>query len=489
MAALSCPMPRGREPPYATGMTLHIDQPATFAPMMPRVVPPAPRPREEQMRPIAFLRTLRRNPIETWTQAHFERPILTGRGLLGIGAVINHPPSIRRVLLDNAANYRKDALQKRVLAPGLHDGLLTAEGDVWRAQRRAIAPIFTPRIVHAFAAAMVRNADALAGRWARIRPGRIVDVQKDMHRVTLDILGDTIFSTGIENDPETMLSAMSRFFQAVGTLDPADLLDFPDWVPRLSQRRSKPEVAYFEEAVSTIIDRRKALIAEGIEPPIDLLTLLLRASDPATGTGLTNEEVRANIITFIGAGHETTANALTWSLFLLSLSPEWRGRLAAEADRALDGPPEGVLDRLPETRAVIEEAMRLYPPVASLSREALGPDDLCGRRIRKGALIIVAPYVLHRHRLLWRDPDSFDPTRFLPGAREKIDRFAYLPFGVGPRICIGAAFSLQEAAVVLATLMRRFVLTPVAGFPVEPVQRITLRPRDGMQLVLRHRGA
>ena len=134
--------------------------------------------------------------------------------------------------------------------------------------------------------------------------------------------------------------------------------------------------------------------------------------------------------------------------------------------------------------------MRLYPPVASMSREAIGPDDLCGRRIRKGALIIVSPYVLHRHETLWDDPNAFDPSRFLPGAREKIDRFAYLPFGVGPRICIGASFAMQEAIIVLATIMRRFELTPVKGFAVEPVQRITLRPRDGMQLVLnRRRGA
>lgn len=469
-------------------MTLILDKPVTFAPAVRRVIPPAPRPRTEQLRPLAFLRTLQRNPIETWTQAHFDRPILTGRGLLGIGAVVSHPPSIRRVLLDNAANYPKDPLQKRVLSPGLHDGLLTAEGDVWRGQRRAIAPIFTPRIVHTFAAAMARNADALAARWGRVRPGRVVDVQKDMHRITLDILGDTIFSTGLEHDPEEMLTAMSRFFAAVGKLDPADLLDFPDWVPRLQQMRSRPAVRYFEKAVSAIVDRRTALIASGTPAPEDLLTLLLKASDPLTGTGLTADEVRANVITFIGAGHETTANALTWSLFLLSLSPVWRERLAVEADRALDdGPVETALDRLPETRAVIEEAMRLYPPVASLSREAIGPDDLCGRRIRKGALIVISPYVLHRHRLIWRDPETFDPTRFLPGARESIDRFAYLPFGVGPRVCIGATFSLQEAAIILATIMRRFELLPVEGFKVEPLQRITLRPANGMQLVLQRR--
>ena len=152
-----------------------------------------------------------------------------------------------------------------------------------------------------------------------------------------------------------------------------------------------------------------------------------------------------------------TANALTWSLFLLSLSPEWQARLGAEADHAMDGPVETMADRLVETRAVIEEAMRLYPPVASLSREAIGPDDLCGRRIRKGALIIISPYVLHRHKQLWREPNRFDPSRFLPGAREAIDRFAYIPFGIGPpRLQSARPSRLQEAVIVLAALMRRF---------------------------------
>ena len=258
-------------------------------------------------------------------------------------------------------------------------------------------------------------------------------------------------------------------------------------MPRIGQLRSRGSIKFFADAVDAIITRRKALLDAGEAAPEDLLTLLLKASDPQTGTGLSDEEVRANIITFIGAGHETTANALTWSLFLLSLSPEWRVRLGAEADRVLDGPIETAADQLVETRAVIEEAMRLYPPVASLSREAIGPDDLCGRRIRKGALIIISPYVLHRHETLWRDPGAFDPNRFLPGHRETIDRFAYLPFGVGPRVCIGATFALQEAVIVLARIMRQFELTPVPGFTVTPVQRITLRPKDGMKLILRRR--
>ena len=453
------------------------------------IVPPAPQPRPTPPGPIALLRTLQRNPLESWTRAHFERPILTGRGMLGIGAVVNEPHAIRRVLLDNVANYRKDALQKRVLAPGLSHGLLTSEDEEWRVQRRALAPLFTPRIVASFAPAMARNAAALAQRWEQLRPGSTVDVQGDMARVTLEILGETIFSDGLERDPEEFLKAMSHFFATVGSLDLADLLDFPDWVPRLAQLRSRSSMTFFQTAVDAIIDRRRGLIARGEHAPDDLLTLLLRAQDPETGTGLSDREVKANIVTFIAAGHETTANALTWALFLLSLSAEWTERLGAEADRVLERPAADWAEQLVETRAVIEETMRLYPPVASLSREAQGPDDLCGRRIRKGALVIIAPYVLHRHKLLWNHPERFEPSRFLPGAREAIDRYAYLPFGAGPRICIGAAFSIQEATIVLATLMRRFTVAPVAGHKVEPVQRITLRPKDGMPLTIRARRA
>ncbi len=463
-----------------------VDRPALLGGAAP-IWPPAPKPRETQPGPITFLRALRQNPIETWTEAHFQQPILSGRGLLGIGAVVSDPAAIRRVLLDNAANYRKDALQKRVLTPGLGVGLLTSEGDEWRMQRRALAPLFTPRVVETFAAAMKRNADALAARWMKLRSGRVLDAHEEMARVTLEILGETIFSDGLGRDPDEFMTAMSHFFATVGRLDLFDLLDFPDWVPRLAQLRSQSATRFFEAAVDAIIDKRKALLESDRPVPDDILTLLLRARDPRTGAGLDDREVKANIVTFIAAGHETTANALTWSLFLLSLSPEWRGRLGAEADRELDGPLAGLADRLVETRAVIEEAMRLYPPVASLSREAIGPDDLCGRRIRKGALVIISPYVLHRHALLWNDPGRFDPRRFLPGAREKIDRYAYLPFGAGPRVCIGASFSMQEAVIILAVLARRFELLPVHGHAVTPIQRITLRPKDGMPLVLKRR--
>jgi cytochrome P450 len=458
-----------------------------FAPS-PLFRPPAPVPREGPLSPLAMMRVLRKNPIETWTKAHFELPILVGPSILGTIAVVNDPAAIRRILLDNAANYRKDGLQRRILGEGLREGLLIVEGNDWRMQRRTLAPLFTPKTVTSFAAATTASAQDLIARWLRLREGRILDIHPEMARVTLDVLGRTIFSDGLGRDPSEFTGALSRYFRMLGRLDPFDMLDFPDWLPRWSKLNAGNTLGFLAEAVDAIIARRKHLLARNrTGAPRDILTLLLEAEDPETGVGLSSAEVRANIVTFIGAGHETTANSLIWSLFLLSKSGEWRLRLAAEADAALAGPVEEYADKLVQTKAAIEEAMRLYPPVASMSRQALGPDDLAGRRIRKGALVIISQWVLHRHRLLWDEPDGFDPSRFLPGAREKIDRFAYLPFGAGPRVCIGASFALQEATIILAHILRSFSLEVKKDHEVMPVQRITLRPDGGLPMVLRRR--
>ncbi len=244
----------------------------------------------------------------------------------------------------------------------------------------------------------------------------------------------------------------------------------------------------FEEAIDLIISRRRHQIAQAkAGVPRDILTFLLEARDPTTGEALTEAEIRANILTFIAAGQETTANCITWSLFLLSQSPEWRHRIQVEVDREFRGSCEGVADRLVETRAVVEEANRLYPPLAAISRAALGPDQLGGQPISRGTMVVIAPYVLHRHRVLWTNPDAFDPSRFLDGARAKIDRYAYLPFGAGPRTCIGATFALQEAVTVVATLMRDFDLELVPGHSVWPVQKVTLRPKNGLPMMVKRR--
>ena len=450
----------------------------------PRV--PAPEPLERPLGTFALLRALRSNPVATWTKAHFEKPVLYGRGVLGPVAVVSDPALVRHILVDNAANYPKDLLQRRMLSPGLGNGLLMAEGAEWRAQRRAMAPLFSPRHVHGFELDMGRISAAMTQRWQQHRDGRRIDVSGEMARVTLRILGQTIFSDALTRSAEEFASVVSRFLEGVGKLDPLDALGMPDWLPRLGRIRRQPMLRFFEEAVDGMIrQRRAALAAEPDRAPHDLLTLLLGATDPETGQNLSDNEIKANLVTFIIAGHETTSNALTWALFLLSQHPATRAAVETEADQVLaEGAYRpGTLDDLPVTRAVIDEAMRLYPPAATISRQALGPDKLGLLPIKAGTMVVVSPYVLHRHTLLWDAPDRFVPERFSPALRGGIDRFAYLPFGAGPRVCIGASFALQEAVVVLATVVRHFRLDLAPGHRVMPVQRVALRSSGGMPML------
>jgi cytochrome P450 len=422
--------------------------------------PPAPPRRDKPLSTLGILSALARNPVEIWSQAHFERPMLIGQTWFGSRAVVSDPAAVRRVLLENVVNYRKDEVQLRILRPGLGTGLLTAEGETWKAQRRALAPLFSPRQVASFAPAMHRVAQNAA---EALGEGGAVRADEEMGIVALKVLEQTLFSTGIAREASQFQQAVSHYFETIGRIDPLDVLGAPDFIPRLGRLRGKDSLRFFASAVDDIIGARRALIASGAPAPEDLLTLLLRAADPETGRGLTEEDVRANIITFIGAGHETTANALTWTLYLLSQAPDWRARVEAEIDLEFDPADEtDPTESLPVTRAVFEEAMRLYPPAALLTREAISEDWLAGHRVPAGTVVSISPYVLHRHKTLWRDPDAFDPSRFLPGAREKIDRYAYLPFGAGPRVCIGQAFAMQE-------------------------QRITLRPRFGMKMIARRR--
>jgi cytochrome P450 len=448
--------------------------------------PPAPEPLDAPLGPFSTMRALWRNPIETWTKAHFELPVVTGESVLGKVAVVSDPQAIRRVLVDNTSNYRKDALQKRLLGPSLRGGLLEAEAEDWRVQRRTLAPLFTPKIIGSFAPAFKAAAEEMVARLERVPEGQIVDVQHEMALVTLNVLGRTIFSGGLGRSEKEVASAISRLLATAGRMDPFDILNFPEWVPRFSKFGGRPAEHFFDSMIDSLIAKRRRLLdLSPVGTPHDVLTLLLEAQDPETGAGLSDFQVRANLLSFIAAGHETTANALTWSLYLLSLSAEWRVALAEEARDVLPEPVEVYVQQLVKTKAVIEEAMRLYPPAASMSRQAEGPDDLAGKRIRKGNLVIISQWVLHRHHLLWENPDRFDPRRFLPGARDRIDRFAYLPFGAGPRVCIGATFSLQEAAIILAHVMRSFSFELENNRKVVPVQRITLRPDGGMPMILR----
>ena len=312
----------------------------------------------------------------------------------------------------------------------------------------------------------------------------------EMARVTLEVVARTIFSDGFGSDAEDIRLAMTTYFNSIGKISPLDLLGVPDFVPRLSRLRVRSTLRFFEAEVDRVIAARRRILAEQPDrAPNDLLTSLLGALDGGGEDGLSEAEVRSNVLTFIAAGHETTANTLSWAMFLLSQSQEWRERVEAEADRELAGPVTGIAERMVETRAVIEETIRLYPPIAAISRVALDRDELGGEPVKPGSLIVISPYVLHRHRLLWDRPDAFDPRRFLGPARATMDRFAYLPFGDGPRKCIGSAFALQEATLVLAAIAKNFSFRLKPDHAVWPALRVTLRPANGLPMTLRRRSS
>jgi cytochrome P450 len=460
----------------------------------PQPHPPAPAPRERPPGTLGLLLGMWQNPLAMWTRAHFEEPVVIRKSVLGTLAVLSNPAGIRHVLVDNAANYHKGPLQRRVLL-GLGNGLLTTEDEDWRVQRRALAPLFTPRVVESFAPAMGEAASNLLARWRQQPTGRTVDISGEMSRITLEVLERTIFPEGLGRELGEFVRAIKLYAETLGRVHPLDVLRFPDWVPRLSRRSAQPALNFFLQVVDAMIaSKRNSKAGEEDHGTRDLLTLLVAAADPVTGKGLSEAEVRANIITFIAAGHETTANTLTWALFLLALYPQWRQAAEAEVDRALpDGAFNGgpisaeLLKSLPLTRAIIDETLRLYPPAASLSRQALHADNAAGARIEAGNVVVISPWIIHRHTLLWKDPCSFDPGRFLPDAPQAIARFSYLPFGAGPRICIGASFALQETVIVLASILRQFRLELAPTANIVPVQWLTLRPKYGMPMLIRPR--
>jgi len=445
--------------------------------------PPAPQPPQGRLGPLRLYRMLRRNAITAWRADAFEEPYIADRNQLGGFVLLNEPDLIRQVLIDNAANYPKDRLQLEKLTPAVGNGLLTSDGADWRLQRRTVAPLFQPAGVASYLAPMAASVDAMLARWdGYAQSGASVDIAREMTALTYDIISRTVFSHEIETSPEVMGDAITTYFDALGRIDLWDVLPLPRWLPRPAFIRARPALKIFRDEVGRLFERRRARVAAGEAVPDDLVTRLIAARDPETGAPLSDAVVHDNLVTFIGAGHETTANALAWTLFLLSEFPDADARVAAEAKCTGGVPAAADLARLTGTRMILEEAMRLYPPVPFMSREAIGRDRLGDVEVVAGTRIIIAPWVLHRHRRLWPDAELFDPGRFSPARRAAIPRFAYLPFGAGARICVGAGFAMQEALLALTMMARRFRLSLADGAQVMPFARMTLRPMNGLPM-------
>lgn len=448
-------------------------------------VPPHPIPRTEPPSHLETIRTVMRNPLELWGEITYREPCIKAKFLNETTQIANHPELIKHVLVDNAKNYKMARIRQLILRPILRDGLLTAEGEVWRRSRKAMAPVFTPRHIHGFAEMMRKSTEDFAEKY---RAGSAIhDISHDMTELTFEILATTLFSGDVVTDGVDFSTDVDELLSTMGAVDPLDLLKAPEWLPRIRRLRGRKVLAKFRNVVRNTMDaRREKLQSDPNNVANDFLTLLLNAEGP---DGLTADEVEDNLITFIGAGHETTARALGWTIYLLSKAPHERALVEEEIDDVLkdDPPPVKWLDLMPKTRAVFEEAMRLYPPAPSINREAIESEVFTfrdGKRveIERGTTLLVMPWTLHRNRILWDNPDAFQPSRFWPENRGSIDKYQYLPFGAGPRICIGATFALQEAVIALALLLKEFRFEATPALAPWPVQKLTVQPENGLPM-------
>lgn len=423
------------------------------------------------------LKAARHNLLSIIPQIATTQPIVTGRTGKRWHMVMD-PDAIKHMLLENLDDYPKSIVTKNLLRPAIGDSLFIAEGAHWRWQRRTVAPVFSHRNVMNLAPIMGAAADRSCARIAAAGP-RAVDMADDMVRTTFDVISEVTFSGDGTFDAGAVHASIDAYIAEAGKISLFDILGFPDWVPRPGRMMSGGAVKQMKRVADDAVEARRARGAKDVP---DLLDLLLAGEDPETKRQMNTAELRDNLLTFIVAGHETTALTLAWSLYLCAFDQDVQDRARAEAQSVLQGRTASGEDvaNLPFIRMIADEALRLYPPAAMVSRTAQVDDTLCGRKVKAGDTVIIPIYALHRNKLLWDDPDAFRPDRFAD--RKAVPRYAYLPFGDGPRICIGASFALQESVIILATLLSRFRFKPVPGRNPDPVMIITLRPEGGVWL-------
>jgi cytochrome P450 len=396
------------------------------------------------------------------------------------GHLVSDPALVRHVLLDNIDNYDKHTPAFDAVRVVLGNGMLTSGGAFWKRQRRIAQPAFHGESVRHFAPIMTRLAAETAAEWERAAAaGKTVDACTDMMRVTLRIVAETLFGDDLAGDA----AEVNRVFPVILACLAARVsspLRPPLWLPTANNRRLRPALASLNTIVERLIATKRRRLAVGSGPPDgrrDLLTILMLARDAETGETMSDAQLRDEVMTLLIAGHETTANALSWLWFLLDRHPDEQERLRAELVTATGGRPPTVEDlpQLPRLKAVIQETLRLYPPVWMFDRRALGPDKLGDTKVAKGDLVIFCPYAIHRLPELWSDPEAFRPERFEAGREEQKNKFAYLPFSAGPRICIGNSFAMIESQIIVGTLLARLRARLADPAAITPEPRVTLR--------------
>ena len=451
--------------------------------------PPFPYRPKSDLPVYQLLRYARSNLLAIWPESAFRLQLFGIRLFRQHVIIVNSPDTVKAVFVDKAHNFeRKSPQQRYALEPLLGDGLFISDGATWKERRGLMAKVTHVSRVPELAATMSEVVAQWRGRWLKLQSGTRIDALAHMGELTAEIICRSLFGRDLRPGvASAIVEAFSAYQAAVGQTDLISLLGLPEKLPRLHSRRVRQSAS----RIKTMLDE---LIDEVISSPVDvsgpsLIQSLASATSPATGQPLTRVAFRNEACVLFMAGHETTANTLAWAWFLLSQSPWAETALQNEADSVLGGATatHDDLARLPYARAVVQETLRLYPPVPLQARQAMSADRIRNRDIPAGALVIVVPWLLHRHHDLWERPDAFEPERWLPGGSGSKSRYAYIPFSIGPRICPGAAFGSAEAVICLATLAGSFRLRLAQGAKVEPVCRLTLRPGAELPMVLEQR--
>jgi cytochrome P450 len=389
-----------------------------------------------------------------------------------------HPDHVYHVFVKHRENYTKQSRGFKKLRHVVGNGLITSEGDFWLRQRRLLQPAFTAPKLAGFAAPMVRATQEMAESWeSASRIGEPIDVADEMMRLTMRIVGETLLGTDVTGEASDVGAALTLVIDEISRRIHSPW-NFRERLPVARNRRYERAIQRLDKSVQKIIDQHRTRPAERE----DVLTMLMAARDEESGSQMSDKQLRDEVMTFFLAGHETTAKALTWTFYLLSQHVEVRTRLQREIDAVLAGRSATAEDlpKLPYAKQVIQESMRLYPPVWGLARMTAADDRIDDVTIPAGAPVLLSQFVTHRHRAFWDNPEGFDPDRFLPERSEGRHPYAYFPFGAGPRICIGNHFALIESVLILATVTSRWSLNLIPGRPVIPEARVTLRPKHGL---------
>lgn len=432
---------------------------------------------------LGSLREVQREPLGTLLDGYRRYgDIVRYRFAFTRAYLLTHPDHIQHVLHDNHRNYDKNNMDYAMLRRLLGNGLLTSEGTFWYRQRRLMAPMFHRERVARFGKLMTDATTAMLEGWrTRAEEAQPFDIAAEMTRLTLTIVAKALFSTNVSEDAESIGKGLTLANRQMAEFR---LLDLIPGVPTLRKLRFNSAVRNLDQVVRKIVGARRSAEERDAQGGDDLLSMLLTARDKDTGERMDERQIRDEVITLLLAGHETTANALAWTWYLLSQNPEAEAKLHDELRRVLGGRTAAVEDlaQLNFTRMVIEESMRLYPPAWAISRNAIQDDEIGGYHVPARTTVVMSTFITQRHPMFWEEPDRFDPERFTPERSRERPIFAYFPFGGGPRICIGNNFAMLEAQLVLATVAQRYSLRLAPGHPVELEPLITLRPRHGIRV-------